>query len=81
MREQVFGLRTVRQYKLYRRGAVYFAGCLGVEMMRRVRLANKAAAEALAPLPESEFAERVEFELQRAKRARSVDYYEMRHRR
>lgn len=80
MRERIWGLRTVRGCKLYRRGAVYFSGCLGSETMRRVRLANKAAADALAPLPESAFAERIEFELQKAKRAGSPTYYETRHR-
>lgn len=72
----VYGLRTVRNYKLYRKAGAYYASLKTGNRIRRITLQNRATAEAVAAYPESQFCEHINQLLDAAKRCGSINYYE-----
>ena len=80
-RAEVWGLLNIGPYKIYKRGAVHYAGCKDATTLRRVELPNRAEAERLAALrPLSLVGPAVERLLVAAKLKGLPTYYEVRHR-
>jgi len=78
MRE-VFGLVDYGQYKVYRRGTEYFCSSKDDVKLRRVKLQNRATAEALAKTPLRVLGQTIEQRLFTANIAGGPDYYEVKH--
>jgi len=77
MKSQIYGLRDVGEYKVYRKGKLFFASHKNNERLRRLQLLGERTAVHLAFLTKSDFVQGVEQMLNDAKRSGSPRYFEV----
>lgn len=75
---KVYGLRDVGAYKVYCKGAAYFASHKDSARLRRIQI-NRGHAELLIKKTKSDFALDIEQRLNAGKRACSPNYFEVKH--
>ena len=74
----VYGLRDVRDYKVYRLDSTgkYYAAHKTGGHVRRIQLSNRAEAELIATFKDHHFVEHINQLLEGAKRSGSINYFE-----